>query len=603
MTRAEKPIQRTIDVSWRAVWRLLALFVALAGLFAPCAGRAADATAQSVPVYLYASPATAAFFDANESDYNTLLGQWRVFLKKYGKDFREIGRADLLSPLPRGVLVLGSALLLDDEERRAIDEFGRRGGSILGTWATGARDGTGNWRGFQFVQDTFELRIAGQIGRDSEEWFMMPMGDGPLTWPLPSGRRMYLGKVAENLLRIDGRHIAARYAAWDRSRSPGVADGAIAFTEKQGSRRIYLGFAESAMDFHAREDIYDMLDAMVSWLRREPRMYKAAWPEGKVAAQLIAMEVDGAPQSSGALAQQLEELDLRATFFLMSSQAIKAPDLLRSMMRRNHEIAYHADAAGGFKGQRPELQEQRMLEMFEQMRRVTGPRPGVLPGLRASAESYDQSTEILMRRHGLQYHAADSASTEDRLPFFSRSEKAIAHAEALIVLPRTSLDDAGYRAAGMNSERAVQYMMREFDAAVEMGALNVLSIHSSTFGNETPVNQAMPSLFRKLAELRNKVWTARGDDIAAWWRNRERVNVKSRADGRGYVVELTVAAPGVPPGLTVMTTHADAGRPPVLVEPMTPYTPSVSIRPVDAFRSAIVLNRLSPGTHMYRVRF
>lgn len=621
MNRAQAALHPTVSdvkrwnhpwrTSWKSLRQILLTLVGLVGLSLASGNCLAQGGAQggpqvmqqNVPIYLYGSPATAAFFEANEGDYSRLLDQWRGFLKKYGKDVREIGRADLLSPLPRGVLILGSALLLDDDERRAINHFGQRGGSILGTWATGARDGSGNWRGFGFVQDTFDVRIAGQITRDSEEWFMLPMGDGPLTWPIPSGRRMYLGKIAENLLRVQASHIAARYSTWDRSLDPAAVNGAIAYAEKQGSRRIYFGFAESAMDFHLREDTYDMLDAMISWLRREPRVFKAAWPGGRVAAQIIEMDVDGAYQSSSTLARQLEESELPGSFYVISSQSIKAPDYLRSLVRRGHEIAYQADVPGGFKDQAPEIQETRMLDMFDQMRKVLGPNPALLAGFRAPGESYDKSTEVLLRRYGVRYHLADSSATEDRLPFFSRSEKSVTGTEALIVLPRTSLRDETYRAEGMNNERASNYLMREFETAVEMGALSVFSVQSQAYATESPVNLALPQFFRRLAALRNKVWTGRADEVAAWWRNRERVAIRTQSDSRGVMLELTVQAPGVPPGLTMMTTHSDAGRMPLQAEAMTPYTPLAEIKAVDEFRSAIVLGRLPAGTHQYRIRY
>ncbi|WP_235952963.1 polysaccharide deacetylase family protein [Noviherbaspirillum galbum] len=585
--------------------RLAVLLVAMSGLVLSPFARSADAgpAGASFPVYLYASPATQAFFQANEGNYDTILGQWRTYLRDTGKDFRELGRADLLAQPPRGVLVLASALLLDDQERRAVEEFGRRGGSILGSWAVGARDGKGEWRGFQFVQDLFDLRVAGEITRQSEEWFIAPSGDGPLTWPLPAGRRMYLGKIAENPLRIDARNVAARYMTWERSRDPALANGAIAFSERYDSRRVYFGFSEPAMDFHPRDDIYRMLDAILAWLRHEPRVYKAAWPGGRLAAQLIAMEVDGAAESVAALSQQLDALGLRASFFLITSQAGAFPDLLRSLARRGHELAYQADVPDGFKDQNAEIQEQRMLAMFADVRKIGGPGPLALHGFRAPNESYDQSTEILLRRHGMQYHVADAAATIDRLPYFSSAEKAVPPESALVVLPRTSLEDLEYRGDAMNEERAGMQLVREYEEALNMGALNMLLIHASSYASGSPVNAALPAFFRRLADSRDKTWVARADDIAAWWRARDRASVKVRGEGRGQVVELTVRAPGIGPGLTLMATQPETGGPPPRLEPMTPYSPAVEGRLVDNHRAAFVFNRLGAGSYSYRVLY
>jgi peptidoglycan/xylan/chitin deacetylase (PgdA/CDA1 family) len=554
-------------------------------------------------IYLYKSPATGAFFKANDGDYNNLLAHWRLYLKKYGELSREVTRADLTSSLPPGVLVLASALLLDDDERRAVEDFTRRGGSVLATWATGARDGNGNWKGYGFLTDIFDVKIAGEIRREEGQWFMMPFGDGPITWPLPAGRRMYLGRVAENLLRVDARFVAARYMDWNRAPDFRLPDGAIAYSERQGARRVYLGFAESAWDYHTREDVNQMLDAMIAWLRREPRLFKAAWPNGKVAAQLLEMDTEAMFQNAANFARHLDEAGIKGTFYCLTSEAIKFPDLVRSLMQRGHEIAYHADIHIGFQNQKPEQQEQRMLNMLGQMSKIVGPNLAPHTGFRAPTESYDQTTEILLRKHGMKHHAADPSSTEDRLPFFSKSEKSLGTDEALVVLPRTNYDDISFRMAGMSNARVEQHLVRDFEHVYEMGAFGLLSVHSQNYGQDGPMMLAMPVLFKRIAEAGNAVWLARGDQVAEWWRQRERVTVSARNEGGAHLLQVNVRAPGVGSGVSVMVIHAQAGHPPTRIETLTPYSPSAEIRPVDAFRSAVVLGSAAPGSYRFRLRF
>lgn len=564
---------------------------------------AADASGPLPHVYLYRSPATAAFFKANDSDYNALLAHWRLYLKKYGKNFREVTRAELVGSLPPGVLVLGSALLLNDDERRAVEDFTRRGGSVLATWATGARDEIGNWKGYGFLSDVFDVRIGGEITREGEQWFLMPYGDGPITWPLPAGRRMYLGKVAENLLRVDAKQLAARYMDWNRAPDFALPDGAIAYSERQGARRVYIGFAESSWDYHTRDDINRMLDAMFAWLRREPRIFKAAWPNAKVAAQLLEMDTEALFQNGVNFARQLEEADIRGTFYCLTSEAVKHPDMVRGLLQRGHEIAYHADIHTGFQNQKPEQQEQRILNMLDQMRKIVGPNLAAHTGFRAPTESYDQTTEVLLRKHGMKHHAADPSSTEDRLPFFSKSEKHLGTDDALVVLPRTNFDDISFRMAGMSNERVEQHLVRDFDYVVEMGAFGLLSVHSQNYGTDGPMTLSMPTLFKRIAEVRNKVWLPRGDKVAEWWRHRERVSLSTSSKDGWHHLHVNVRAPGATEGITFMVTHAEAGRPPLHLETLTPYSPSIEIRPVDAYRSAVVMGNAAPGAYHFRLRF
>jgi peptidoglycan/xylan/chitin deacetylase (PgdA/CDA1 family) len=106
----------------------------------------------------------------------------------------------------------------------------------------------------------------------------------------------------------------------------------------------------------------------------------------------------------------------------LTSLAVFYPDMVRDLMRRGHEIAYHADVHFGFKGDAPQEQELRIRFMKQQMQAILGDSVHLATGFRAPTESYDATTETLLRKHGLLHHAADESAHEDRLPFFSVSE-------------------------------------------------------------------------------------------------------------------------------------------------------------------------------------
>jgi hypothetical protein len=139
---------------------------------------------QGTPSYLYLSPHTAQYVRANESSYDNTLGRWRKYLKRYGKKYKDLTKEELLASVDPGVLVLASAQVLDDTEKQAIAAFVARGGSIWGSWAIGSRDLGGQFIGFDYLQDLFKVKVLGKYRVDAE-WFLMPFGDGPLTWPIP----------------------------------------------------------------------------------------------------------------------------------------------------------------------------------------------------------------------------------------------------------------------------------------------------------------------------------------------------------------------------------------------------------------------------------
>ena len=182
---------------------------AMAATEAPPPTAATTTPAAALPVraldtvYLYASPITSVFFKENGASYDTLKQHWREYFRPYGGSYREVSRTSLLAGLKPGVLVLGSAILLDAQERKAINAFADAGGSILATWGTGARNGKGQWAGYDFVEDLLQMKITGKVTNENAEHFLNTFGDSPLTWALPGGDRIFLGEVAETPLRVD----------------------------------------------------------------------------------------------------------------------------------------------------------------------------------------------------------------------------------------------------------------------------------------------------------------------------------------------------------------------------------------------------------------
>ncbi|MDD2924259.1 hypothetical protein, partial [Rhodoferax sp.] len=145
--------------------------------------------------YLYQAPLTRAFFKTNGATYDAMYDRWKTYLRQSTTTFKEVSRANLLGGLTPGVLVLGSAILLDEQERAAVDRYVASGGSVLLTWGTGARDAKGRWVGYEFAEKLLEMKVVGKVDAESNERFVNTFGDGPLSWSLPAGERIFLGEV------------------------------------------------------------------------------------------------------------------------------------------------------------------------------------------------------------------------------------------------------------------------------------------------------------------------------------------------------------------------------------------------------------------------
>lgn len=557
----------------------------------PCSAQA-DAR-----VVLLRSETTAAFLKANGGNYELLLGPWREFFTRHGVKTREVDAAQLASLKEPGVLVMASTLLLSQSERDAIRSRLAAGWSVLGTWALGVRDEKGGWAGYGLIEELFGAQVDATATTGKDERFLLPYGETPLTHSLPAGKRIYLMPTSEPLLRVRTRNPAARFGNYMRETTqPGSLLAAAAFDERSGARRAYFGFAETSWD-SARADLDALLLGTLAWLDRKPILVKSAWPHPHEAAVLLEMDTEDKFQNSVRFASQLERFGLRGTFYSLTSEAARHPAVMKRLASR-HEIAYHADVHDGFAKLDAKHQDRRLKAMIKQMR-------GLLPdvsratGFRAPLEQYDATTEQLLRANGLRHHAASPASRPDVLPGFSSAEAGVPADKALVILPRTWLDDINLLNSGLLKGGAVEkLMLSSLEDTVAMRGFGLLSLHTQEFYAGSPTEKATPRLLESIVKHGDRVWAAAGEEIAQWWRDREAVHVYVTEEKGGLHVRLKVErgplqrvrlvlfAPKAGEARLSGSKHVDA-----------------RLERLDPYRLAIVLQSLPQGESELRVGF
>lgn len=556
-------------------------------------------------VYLYESPLTKAFFTLNGATYDAMRDRWKTYLRQSSNSFKEVSRANLVGGLNPGVLVLGSAVLLDEQERQAIEAFANSGGSVLVTWGTGARDGKGRWAGYGFVEKLLDMKVVGKVDikGDDNERFINTFGDGPLSWSLPGGERVFLGEIAESPLRVESSRLAARYFSWHRFPAPKNSNGAVAFFEKGASRRVYIGFSEASWDYDERARLPKLFDGIMAWLQHEAVVSKAAWPNGELSAQLLEMDTEAKFENAVNFAKDLDAANIRGTFYALTSIAVQNRETVVQLAKK-HEIGYHGEVHFGFKGKSEQIQAERLDMMVSDMKNTIGSRDTLaVTGFRAPTESWDATTEKLLRQMGVRHHVADPASSETRVPFFSRSEPALGSDKAIVVMPRTQMDDLNYLGLKLSNEKASELIALDFDYLHEAGALGVLSVHSQNYGPDGLMAHLTPPYVKRLQAHRHDVWAASGAEIAQWWRDRERVQFQS---GKliGNQFTFVVQAPGPVTGITFIVTHPVADGVLTRVVASQAAMPMPQIEKLDAWRTALIFkNELPPGSYSYQLTF
>jgi peptidoglycan/xylan/chitin deacetylase (PgdA/CDA1 family) len=544
-------------------------------------------------VVLLQSDTTRAFFHAHGGDYEKLAAPWRAFFTRRGIHARELS-AEKLAQLERpGVLILASTIALSDTERKVIAARLAAGWSVLGTWAVGVRDGSGEWTGYGFIDQVFGAEVVPELAPGKDESFLLPYGETPLTHALPAGKRIYLLRSDGPFLRVRARNGAARFGSWMRDATlPGALLGAAAFDERGGARRAFFGFAETAWN-SAQADVDALLAGTLDWLARKPILVKSAWPHPHQAALLLEMDTEDKFDNSLRFAQLLERHGVRGTFYSLTSEGLKFPGVVKRLAAR-HEMAYHAEVHVGFAKLADAEQDARLREMVRQMSTLI-PDVSRATGFRAPLEQYDATTEKLLRARGLRHHAASPASREDMLPGFSSAEPGVPTDAALVVLPRTWLDDINLFSAGLlKALPAEKMLLASLEDTVAMRGFGLLSLHTQNYYPGSALERATPVLLKTAASHGKLVWTAPGEAIAAWWRDRAAVDVSSLEDSGGLRVKLKTARPVQRLRLVLMPPGDAAPR----LE-----SGKATLERLDRHRWAIVLPELAKGEHELRLAF
>ena len=555
--------------------RILALFVLGCGV----------AYAAEMPLVLLQSPATAAYFKGTKTSYeDDLLVPWRSFFRRNKVAVREAKAGELASIKGKAVLILPSTVVLSDAERKAVQSRIAAGWSVLGTWALGTRDEKGRARGYGFIEELFGVKVIYDKPAAEDFRTFVPYGETPLTYRLRAGQRMYFRPSEEAPLRLRTDHGAGRLSDFSRDVSrPEALMPVAAFDERNGSRRAYIGVAESSWD-SAQADMDAMLFSTLEWLKRKPIVFRSAWPGAYEAALLLEMDTEDKFANGAAYAAQLDKAGLRGTFFCLTSEAAKNAGTLKRIAAK-HEIAYHAEVHTGFKGLDAAKQDERMKAMEKQLAPLL-PQGMKVVGFRPPLEEYDATTEKVLRPNGLAYMAASNETSEDMLPLFSKVDP------QLVLLPRTWADDIVLLRAGkLEAAAADRMLLASLETTLAGHALGLLSIHSQHFESGGALDRAMPPFLQAVAKARDKLWISPAEEIARWWRDREAVKVTTRGDR----VTLDVARGGIK-GIKLIVIAPTAGKAPQVEG-------GGRVSKLDDQRWAILLPELAAGKKELRLRF
>lgn len=569
---------------------------------------AAGAMSLAMPTSPASKPTVLLYVSKTNKDYLGTLGidaseavqAWEFLLRKHAVPYTLINSVRDLDTATPTVLVLPSTVALSDQEKQSVVVFQRKGGAILSTWLTGVRDEYGDWRGFGFMENTLGAKVVGTTEEEDDDTYLVPHGDNPVSHSTPAGLRIWMARTAGwHPLRLVGKHSAADFMDWSRTLATGRHSSTIVFDERthitgNKSRMVVLGFPEqlwASVDALALDPL--ILDAL-TWALRQPSAYVAAWPNPYSSAFALAIDAaDTMTEADMRYGKLTGDLGGRATYFVLTEQAAQASVLLNKIRMEGHEIGYLGDRFEEFKGQSTGAQSKRIDTMLREMKNA-GVEIAEPAGFHPPMESYDKTTEKIVRDRKFGYMIAGLDATESRLPLLIESDGKA----PLILLPRTQSDPEDLLSQG-DPAAGFRLFFSELNLADKMAGLSITRL-----SNRSSLTDSQFAEFSQhLKSRRDHIWMASGGQLAKWWL--ERANISATLDITTTPPLLSVNIHGNSPlqnAANIWVNLPESGLSLRLTPTKSPQH-SPKITPIDVWRSAVVLTGFPPGEYHWHVHF
>jgi peptidoglycan/xylan/chitin deacetylase (PgdA/CDA1 family) len=484
--------------------------------------------------YLYISQASSGFFD-DARYYPGVLDSWEGLLQEAGANVSRVSGAESIGVLETShLLVAASAVCLSPGEVAAFNEFAERGGSLLLTWATGARDSSCEWQGWDALSTLTGVSDFNTLERRDAVYLTVPSGL-PLTAGFGPATRIELRYESQIALATEGPRVY--WSDWSLNSEPAeetVGMDAAAWLGRTdgGGRVAWFGFrvghGASGRD---EEQLARLLRNGVWWAAGVPVVEISAWPHGNQAALLLSQDVESQFANSANLARLVRDKAVPATFFVVSQLGVDHPRVA-DLLNDAGEVASHTLDHSVIAGRTYADQRARLNRAQGELRDWAGSRA---VGLRPPEERFDENTLRAWASAGGTYIVGTNESRQGSPEVFDTPSG------SMVLLPRVIKNDYNVyvQDGAMRSRRLTEAFLAGMSKINALGALAVVSLRTQVGGEGARV-QVVADVIDS-ARAQGGWWFAAGREMAEWWLARWNTAFDLRETANGQF-EITVRA-------------------------------------------------------------
>ena len=459
---------------------------------------------------LYFSQQSSAFFPEDDY-YPGLLDQWERLIGAAGAQVTRISSIDAIDSLEiQNVLVAPSAVCLSSAEVAAMRGFADRGGGLVLSWATGARDSSCNWVGWDALSELTETPDFNSLETRDAVYLTVPAGL-PLSVGFGPATRVELRYESQLALATTGTRLY--WSDWALNAEPvedvvGMDAAAWLGRTSTGGRIVWFGFRVGhGASERDEEYIARLFRNGVWWAGGVPVTELAAWPNGAHAAFLLTQDVESHFANALHLARVAKEKAVPATFFVVSQLASEYPDIAASLAEAG-EIGSHSSDHSVVSDRTYIDQRARLSRSQAEIRNWAG-NPAF--GLRPPEERFDETTLRAWGWNGGSYVVgANEARTGSPEVFNTPDGK-------VVLLPRIIKNDYNVfvQDGAIRSRRLTEAYLAGMAKINALGALAVVSLRTQVAGEDSRIQLVADVI--DSARAQGDWWFASGNEMATWW--------------------------------------------------------------------------------------
>src|SRR5688572_27884320 len=508
--------------------------------------------ASAVRVALVRDPAAASYFTKSAS-YDSIIHRWSERLRATGADVRVVAPGELAAS-DASVLVSASAHCLSVATRAALDRAAVRGQVLIVQEAFGINDLHCRPIGYGLLVALTGASRVDTLEKRDIAYVTFPSGSA-LATGIPPGTRLELDPAPYVALRRAGRD--AFFSSFglrpEPARAAPLVDAAVVRSRFGRARVAYWSFELTGVtDLPWDRSITQLLVRnAVAWTARTPLAELEPWPNGKVAAAVLAQDVEDQFANARYALDSLRAAGVRGTYFLTSELARRHESLTRAIAEQD-EIGTHSENHRLLGGQPADVQRRRLALTQVHLRDLLGE---PVAGLRPPEEQFDLATLSAWREAGGSYvfGANNSRAAAPELLEIA--------GDTILLLGRANVDDfdAASLARRGSLDEIVKEYLSEYQKVRALGGLYLLSYHSQLL--------ARPELVPALARIARRihadtaVWLTTASEVVDWWRARAAVTTSAiRVSPRALRVDIRNTGPDTVRGLIARVALGDGER-------------------------------------------